>query len=80
MKENIKQTIQLYRKESDNNYKELENETNSSSDLSYLDSIEEMNREVMRFKNQLDNMWFQNNGQKIGFNYTKANLKYRRYF
>jgi cytochrome b involved in lipid metabolism len=49
--------------------KELKDDTDSSTDLICLDSIERMNREVSRFKNELDNMWLKNND----FVYTKEN-------
>ncbi len=32
----------------------------SSTDLVCLDSIERMDREILRFKNALDNMWLKN--------------------
>ncbi len=50
--------------------KELEDDTDSSTDLICLDSIERLNREVLRFKNVLDNMWLKN----TDFVYTKENF------
>ncbi len=50
--------------------KELEDDTDSSTDLICLDSIERLNREVLRFKNALDNMWLKN----TDFVYTKENF------
>ena len=50
--------------------KELEDDTDSGTDLVCLDSIERMDRgEVLRFKNALDNMWLKNSD----FVYTKEN-------
>ncbi len=40
--------------------RELEDDTDNSTDLTCLESIERMNREVLRFKNELDNMWLKN--------------------
>jgi hypothetical protein len=49
--------------------KELEDDTDSTTDLVCLDSIERMDREVLRFKNELDNMWLKNSD----FIFTKEN-------
>ncbi|MEE9604793.1 MAG: hypothetical protein V3V70_04400 [Candidatus Scalindua sp.] len=49
--------------------KELEDDTDSGTDLVCLDSIERMDREVLRFKNALDNMWLKNSD----FIFTKEN-------
>ncbi|MFQ5714210.1 MAG: hypothetical protein ACE5GU_09270 [Candidatus Scalinduaceae bacterium] len=51
--------------------KELKDDADSSTDLICLDSIERLNREVLRFKNVLDNMWLKN----TDFVYTKENFK-----
>ncbi len=48
----------------------LKDNTDSNTDLVCLDSIERMDREVLRFKNALDNMWLKN----TDFIYTKENF------
>lgn len=50
--------------------KELEDDADSNTDLICLHSIERMNREVLHFKNELDNMWLKN----TDFIYTKENF------
>ncbi len=49
--------------------KELEDGTDSSTDLICLHSIERTDREILRFKNALDNVWLKN----TDFVYTKEN-------
>ncbi len=49
--------------------KESEDDADSSTDLICLHSIERMDREVLRFKNALDNMWLKNSD----FIFTKEN-------
>jgi hypothetical protein len=50
--------------------KELKDDTDSITDLVCLQSIERMDKEVLRFKNALDNMWLKN----TDFIYTKENF------
>ncbi len=49
--------------------RELEAGTDSTTDLICLHSIESMDREVLRFKNELHNMWLKNSD----FIFTKEN-------